>query len=101
MEQPGDGVLDELNKRVAAESLIEKSLSGRVTGNSEVACLSTVRHMGPGLKAPDLSAVFRGLKAPAPSAKSYLLFQGPEGSCSLRKELSATAGLFQGPEGPY
>jgi hypothetical protein len=35
MEQPGDGVLDELNKRVAAESLIEKSRSGRVTGCSE------------------------------------------------------------------
>jgi hypothetical protein len=36
MEQPGDWVLDELNKRVVAESLIEKSRSGRVTGNSEV-----------------------------------------------------------------
>jgi hypothetical protein len=36
MEQPGDGVLDELNKRVVAESLIEKSRSGRVTVHTEV-----------------------------------------------------------------
>jgi hypothetical protein len=35
MEQPGDWVLDELNKRVVAESLIEKSRSGRVTRHSE------------------------------------------------------------------
>lgn len=34
MEQPGDGVLDELNKRVVAESLIEKSRSGRMTRHS-------------------------------------------------------------------
>lgn len=36
MEQPGDWVLDELNKRVLADSLIEKSRSGRVTGYTEI-----------------------------------------------------------------
>jgi hypothetical protein len=36
MEQPGDCVLDQLNKRVIAESLIEKSRSGRVTGPPEI-----------------------------------------------------------------
>ena len=35
MEQPRDGVLGELNKRVVAESLIEKARSGRVTHYSE------------------------------------------------------------------
>jgi hypothetical protein len=36
MEQPGDWVRDELNQRAVAESLIEKSRSGRVTGYPEV-----------------------------------------------------------------
>jgi hypothetical protein len=39
MEQPGDWVLDELNKRVVAEPLIEKSRSGRVTRHSENALI--------------------------------------------------------------
>jgi hypothetical protein len=43
MEQPGDGVLDELNKRVVAESLIEKSRSGRVTVHTESAGIN--RHV--------------------------------------------------------
>jgi len=41
MEQPGDGVLDELNKRLVAESLIEKSRSGRVTAYPEVTRFSS------------------------------------------------------------
>jgi hypothetical protein len=39
MEQPGDWVLDELNKRVVAESLIEKSRSGRITRHPEKAAV--------------------------------------------------------------
>jgi len=37
MEQPEDRVLDELNKGVVAESLIEKSRNSRVTGHPETA----------------------------------------------------------------
>jgi hypothetical protein len=47
MEQPGDWVLDELNKRVVAESLIEKSRAGRVTRHSYGARVTVTRARSP------------------------------------------------------
>jgi hypothetical protein len=70
MEQPGDWVLDELNKRVVAESLIEKSRAGRVTRHSYGARVTVTRARSPFIPA---NVLVEGLAASSAKQYSFLV----------------------------